>query len=207
MLSQPRRIHRTCTSKPAEFSTLSGQNDLPRYIEGVNPERFDASILRWVALRTAARWEKKLAGLLVAAEVPSFLPMLTRVTGPAGRMKTARLPLFAGYVFAGAAEFLGNPRVLPAARSMAAQVLKPPDESRLWHELRVIGDLLRDRQLVQRRVVGQVGDMVEVTGGPLLGYRGPITRVKPNRYQVVLEISFLGARMDVEVDEALVQKV
>lgn len=173
----------------------------------MNLERFDESVRRWVALRTSARWEKKLADLLVAADVPVFLPLLTRVTGPAGRIKTARVPLFPGYVFAGAAEFLGNPRVLPAARSKAAQVLKPPSDEQLWNELRGIADLMRDRELVQRRVVGSIGDVVEVVGGPMLGYRGPITRVKPNRYQIVVEVSFLGARMDVEVDEGLVQKV
>ena len=191
----------------ADSAGRAGRTATRRYSDRVNPERFDDSVLRWVALRTSARWEKKLAELLVAVDVPVYLPQLTRVTDSAGRTKSSRLPLFPGYVFAGAVEFLGNPRVLPAARSMAAQVLKPSDETRLREELRAVADLLQDRELVQRRVAGHVGDRVEVIGGPLLGYRGPIIRVKPNRFQVVLEVSFLGARLEVEVDEGLVQKV
>ena len=49
--------------------------------------------------------------------------------------------------------------------------------------------------------------MVRITGGPMTGYQGKIVRVKPNRWQVVLEVSFLGARLEVEVDERLVERV
>ena len=34
-----------------------------------------------------------------------------------------------------------------------------------------------------------------------------VVRVKPSRWQLVLEVSFLGARLEVEVDERLVEKV
>lgn len=170
-------------------------------------ERFDESVQRWVALRTSARWEKKLACLIASAKVPTFLPTLSRVTGSPHRPKVSRVPMFPGYLFVGAAEFLGNSQVLPAARSITAQVLKPQNEARLYEELRSIAEILRDRELVQRRVVGQVGDIVEVVGGPLVGFQGPIVRVKPHRFLIVLEISFLGARLEVEVDESLVTRV
>ena len=173
-------------------------------LRGVDPDRLDLSVARWAALRTAARWEKKLASLLAGAGVPVYLPQMTKIDG---RARASRVPLFAGYVFCGEREFLDDPRVLPAARSKVAQVLRTPDPGRLREDLLAIAELLTDRELVQRRVVGGVGDVVEVVGGPLLGYRGPIRRLKPNRFQVVLEVSFLGARLDVEVDESQVRKV
>ena len=37
--------------------------------------------------------------------------------------------------------------------------------------------------------------------------RGRVVRVKPNRWVLVIEVSFLGARMEAEVDERLVEKV
>jgi transcription antitermination factor NusG len=69
-----------------------------------------------------------------------------------------------------------------------------------------MAQLLTNRELVQQRLVGQVGDVVRITGGSLRGYQGKIVRVQPNRWQVVLEISFLGARLDVEVDERMVER-
>ncbi len=170
----------------------------------MTPERLDPSVARWAALRTAARWEKKLAALLAAAGVPAYLPLMTRAGKPG--TKPSRVPLFPGYLFASADDFLGNPRVLPTLRKQVAQILTPPDPDLLRSELLAVADLLTDRTLVQRTVAGRVGDVVEVTGGPLAGYRGPITRLKPNRFLVVLEVSFLGARLEVEVDEGLVSK-
>jgi transcription antitermination factor NusG len=52
-----------------------------------------------------------------------------------------------------------------------------------------------------------VGDVVRVVGGPLAGHEGRVVRVKPNRWVLVVEVSFLGARLEAEVDERLVEKV
>ena len=49
--------------------------------------------------------------------------------------------------------------------------------------------------------------MVRVIGGPLAGNEGRVVRVKPNRWVLVIEVSFLGAKMEAEVDERLVEKV
>jgi transcription antitermination factor NusG len=168
---------------------------------------FPVAVEKWVALRTAARWEKKLANVLAEAGVPVFLPLLTRFTTSHGKRRAALLPVFPGYVFCAEAEFLGNPRLTPGTRAKVAQVLRPPDPARLREELRGIAELLADRQLVQERLVGGVGDVVRVVGGPLAGHEGRVVRVKPNRWVLVVEVSFLGARLEAEVDERLIEKV
>jgi hypothetical protein len=173
----------------------------------VDSSAFPEHVERWAALRTAARWEKKLAGLLADAGVPVFLPLMTRLAESHGKRRATQVPVFGGYVFCSEPDFLGNPKVTPGTRAKVAQVLRPPDPQKLRAELLSIADLLTDRELVQERLVGGVGDVVRIVGGPLTGYQGTIVRVKPNKWQLVIEVSFLGARLEVEVDERLVEKV
>jgi transcription antitermination factor NusG len=168
---------------------------------------FPTTVERWAALRTAARWEKKLAATLAAAGVPAFLPLMTRFTTSHGKRRAARVPVFPGYLFVAEQDFLQSKRLTPGTRAKVAQVLRPPDPAALATELRGIADLLTDRQLVQERLAGGVGDVVRVVGGPLAGHEGRVVRVKPNRWVLVVEVSFLGARMEAEVDERLVEKV
>ena len=172
-----------------------------------DPTPFPAGVERWVALRTAARWEKMLAGVMADAGVPVFLPLLTRFATSHGKRRAARVPVFPGYLFVAEADFLGNKRLTPGTRAKVAQVLRPSDPAALRAELRGIADLLTDRQLVQERTAGGVGDAVRVVGGPLTGHEGRVVRVKPNRWVLVIEVSFLGVKIEAEVDERLVEKM
>jgi hypothetical protein len=166
-----------------------------------------SDVSRWVALRTPARWEKKLAGILADAAVPVFLPLITRFTTSHGKRRSALVPVFPGYLFCSEADFMGNKRLTPGTRAKVAQVLRSPDPERLRTELRCIADLLSVRQLVQERLVGGVGDVVRVVGGSLAGHEGRVIRVKPNRWVLVVEVSFLGVKLEAEVDERMVEKV
>jgi len=176
---------------------------------------FDAEIDRWAALRTAARREKSLATSLMEAGARVYLPLLTRLTvsggggptAPRAKPRASEVPVFAGYVFCAETDFLDNPRVSATTRATVAQVLRAPDPSRLRAELKSIADLLTNRKLVQERFVGGVGDVVRITGGSFAGYQGTIIRVKPNRWKVVLEVSFLGARQEVEIDEKMIDRI
>ena len=170
-------------------------------------DAFPAHVERWVALRTAARWEKKLADSLATVGVPVFLPLLSRITTYKDKQRESLLPVFGGYVFCSEADFVGNRAVTPGVRSKVAQVLKPPNPDTLRAELLAVAELLTDRTLVQERLVGGVGDVVRITGGPLTGYAGTIVKSKPNKWLLILEVSFLGARLEVEVDERLVERV
>lgn len=169
--------------------------------------QFQSGVEAWAALRTAARWEKKLAATLAAAGVPVFLPLLTRFTTSHGKRRAAQVPIFPGYLFCSEVDFLACKRLTPGTRAQVAQVLRSPDPEKLRTELRGIAELLTDRQLVQERLVGGVGDAVRVVGGPLAGHEGRVVRVKPNRWVLVVEVSFLGARLEAEVDERLVEKL
>ena len=170
------------------------------------PSHSQFPVERWAALRTAARWEKKLAVSLAAVEVPS-LPLMTRFTTSHGSARRAPCHLPPGLPLRFESDFLASKRLTPGTRAKVAQVLRPTDPAKLRTELHGIAELLTDRQLVQERLAGGVGDVVRVVGGPLAGHEGRVVRVKPNRWVLVIEISFLGARMEAEVDERLVEKV
>src|SRR5687767_15105392 len=126
---------------------------------------FPDAVERWAALRTAARWEKSLADALAAAGVPVFLPLLTRLTTYKSKQRESRVPVFGGYVFCSEADFVGNKAVTPAVRAKVAQILRPPDAAKLRSELKAVAELLTDRELVQERLVGGVGDVVRIVGG------------------------------------------
>lgn len=172
-----------------------------------DPSSFPSGVERWAALRTAARWEKKLHEVLAAAEIPVFLPLMTRLTTSHGKRRAARVPVFPGYLFAAEPDFLSSKRLTPGTRSRVAQVLRPADPASLRAELAGIAELLTDRQLVQERLAGGVGDLVRVLGGSLKGHEGRVVRVKPNRWVLVIEVTFLGARLEAEVDERFVERV
>src|SRR5262245_47374292 len=109
------------------------------------PSLLPASVERWAALRTAARWAKKLAGLRASAGGPVFLPLLTRFATSHGKRRAASVPIFPGYLFCSEADLLASKRLTPGTRAKIAQVLRPPDPGKLHAELRGIADLLIDR--------------------------------------------------------------
>lgn len=161
----------------------------------------------WAVLRTAARWEKAVAEKLGSVGITTYLPLMTRLSVTSSKRRTAQVPLFPGYVFCAEGEYLGSKLVPVDCRKLIAQFLRSPDPTRLKNELLSIADLLTNRQLVQERVYGAVGDTVRIVGGPLTGHTGRILQLKPGTYRVVLEVSFLGVRVEATVDEQYLQRV
>ena len=168
---------------------------------------FSADVPDWVALRTAANWEKKLADGLSASEVPSFLPLITRRTIYSGKTRNALVPLFGGYVFCSHSAFLDNPVIPKPIRSRVAQILKPSDFQQLRDELSAVAEMLGCYDMVQERTVGKVGDVVQVKAGLLMGQEATIAKLQPKKRKVVLTISLLGIATEVEVDDHLIVKM
>lgn len=186
-----------------EMTTEESMTDSP----GVGFVRFQPELTDWAALRTSARWEKTIAEKLAVLGVPVFLPLMTRVTQYARSRRFVEVPVFGGYVFCSPRHYLDNKQVPPSVRSKVAQILRPSDPEQLWKELCTIANVVQDRRLIQERSVAKLGDVVRITRGPLQGSEGTVIHSKPNLYKLVLEISFLGARIEAEVEEFAVTKV
>ena len=102
-----------------------------------NWRAFDSSVKEWAAIRTAARWEKMLAENLQAVNVPSFLPLVTRITKYKSRTNRSEVPLFSGYVFFERNEMHRINREAPGMKGIA-QILPCPDQILLKRELSAI---------------------------------------------------------------------
>lgn len=161
---------------------------------------------RWVALRMAARREKSVARDLAGAGLRVFMPVFTRQTKYKKDTKSVELPLFGGYVFCEEADLSRHGRVPTETRRHIAQIIRPPDFAVLRKELETIAAVTASHSLIQERVFGHPGDRVVIAAGSMAGSEGVILQLKPNQRSLVLEISFLNARLEVEIDEALVVK-
>ncbi len=164
------------------------------------------NIEKWMVLRTAARWEKKIAHSLADVHIPVFLPTITKKTQYKSKCQTTELPLFSGYLFCSEKDFFQSSHIPQASRKQIAQILKPNDPLQLREELNLIAKLLRDHQLVQQKQYGNPNEIVHIVGGPLIGYEGKILRLKPNKHILILEVTFLGTRIEVEIAEHLLEK-
>lgn len=169
--------------------------------------RFDETVQKWVAARTSARWEKKVAGRLSAAGIPVFLPTWTRVTRYKSRRNVSELPLFSGYLFLDETRLHDLSKLDPATKRYIAQVLKPPDYAVLREELLNLAKVLADERLVQARVYGSPGQAVRITRGSFRNLEGKMVRRNPSTNRFVLSVSFLGLSVEVEVAERAVQRV
>lgn len=161
--------------------------------------------MKWYALYTRPRHEKKVYDQLIEKGVVAFLPVVERVRQWKDRKKRVEMPLFNSYVFVRIdlkdryyslqthgvvrlVSFGGNPASIPDWQiEQLQQVIKHPDTLELEHYLRE-------------------GDWVEVTTGPFKGVKG---RLKELRGQTRLVINIDGIYQSVSfvIDKDQVEKM
>ena len=161
--------------------------------------------MKWYALYTRPRHEKKVYDQLIEKGVVAFLPVVERVRQWKDRKKRVEMPLFNSYVFVRIdlkdryyslqthgvvrlVSFGGNPASIPDWQiEQLQQVIKHPDTLELEHYLRE-------------------GDWVEVTVGPFKGVKG---RLKELRGQTRLVINIDGIYQSVSfvIDKDQVEKM
>lgn len=169
-------------------------------------QKLDPKVEIWAAIRTASRWEKKLAARLQALNISVFLPTLVRITKYKSRTNRAEVPLFHGYVFFNYKALDKLNHDAPATQGIA-QILRTPDPELLRKELAAISDLLPNAELVQRKIHGAVGEVVRVRKGVFKDIEGKIVRQLGNRGRLVIAISYLGLSTEVELDDESVEKI
>jgi transcription antitermination factor NusG len=141
----------------------------------------------WRVLHTKPRQEKRLASELVQKEIPFYLPLIGHERRFRGRVMTAQLPLFDGYLFLhadrdGYHEALATRRVV---RGLAV-----PDQERLWSDLRRVFGLISSGLPVTPEPSLLPGQLVEIASGPLAGFRGRVIR-SASRKRFVVEVDFI----------------
>jgi transcription antitermination factor NusG len=152
----------------------------------------------WWVMRTKPKQEKAVAREHLERELPYFLPTTRRLRQGRRGEQTSYIPLFPGYIFSYVTD---EERFLINRTGRLASFLAVPDQKRIWTELGNLHELL-DRGLEVHPILKiQEGSRVTIRTGPLKGIAGVVLR-QAGRCKFVVEIDFLQAGAEVEINEA-----
>jgi transcription antitermination factor NusG len=142
--------------------------------------------LRWYAIYTRPRWEKKVADLLAGKKIEHYCPLQKMERVWSDRKKIILEPLFKSYVLVrlapkahvpvlqtdgvvGFVTFEGKPAVIPDT------------------EIRTVKQFLKDYEHVQvEKIDLNINDEVTILTGPLMQQKGQVQEVKSKMVKVLL---------------------
>ena len=129
---------------------------------------------RWWAAYTLARREKVFMERLRKFNVPFYGPLIKRTTrSPSGRVGTAFVPLFPGYVF-----LCGNEEQRAEAfkTKCVVRIIEAPDKTELLFDLRQIQQLIASDAPLSPEARLSKGMKVRIRSGPLSGIEGEVIK-------------------------------
>src|SRR5690242_11727479 len=144
------------------------------------------SLLKWYAVHTRPRWEKKVVQLLERKGIEYYCPLNKIIRQWSDRKKLVLEPLFTGYVFIRSAEaehlkvkqtdgvinmvyWLGKPAVIKD------------------QEIEAIKEFLKHHENVQvEKAIVSVNDRVKIIRGPLLSMKGNVIEVRKHSLRLLL---------------------
>jgi transcription antitermination factor NusG len=147
-------------------------------------------------LRTRSRAEKKIARSCRKNGISAYLPLYPKTSRtPKGRRRSALLPLFPGYCFV-----VESPAgsTLPRLADIV-QKIKVDDQEGFHRYLLSLHQALKTGLSVFPSTEPRVGALVEITGGPFLGFQGRVRRIQ-GRHRVTLLLPVIACGIEVEVD-------
>lgn len=161
--------------------------------------------LKWYAVYTKPRWEKKVAELLVKAKIENYCPLNLVVRQWSDRKKKVYEPLFTSYVFVRAYEKQHNYlRQVSGIVNLVYWLNKPAvirDK-----EIEIIKDFLNEYKTVRlEKTMVNLNDTVRVLSGPLMEREGNVVAIKNNTIKIILPS--LGYLMTAEVQKSNVEVV
>lgn len=162
-----------------------------------------ASTGPWWVLHTKPRAEKALARRLLCRDVSFFLPLFQRVNRTNGRVQTAHLPLFPGYLFLN-----GNAddRYIAQETNLVARCLAVTDEDRLLSDLTRVHQLMLSDAELQPEHRLAAGALVEIVDGPLAGITGKVLR-RGKQLRFFIEVDLLQRGFSIELDRWMFRPV
>ena len=135
---------------------------------------------RWWAAYTLARREKVFMERLRKFNVPFYGPLIKRTTrSPSGRVGTAFVPLFPGYVF-----LCGNEEQRAEAfkTKCVVRIIEAPDKAELLFDLRQIQQLIASDAPLTPEARLSKGMKVRIRSGPLSGIEGEVIKRRRKRH-------------------------
>ena len=164
-----------------------------------------AEVLKWYALYTRPRFEKRVDAELKEKGIETYLPLRRVLRQWSDRKKWVEEPLFRSYVFVHISpkERIRSLRVNGVVRmvSFGGKPSVIPDD-----QIEAIRRFLREGVQMEPTNYLVQGDLVEITQGPLMGIRGRLVEIRSER-RFVISIDAIRQSIAVEIDPSLLRKV
>lgn len=165
-------------------------------------EKINSSILyNWCAVYVKSRAEKKAEAELRQMNIETFLPLMRKLRQWSDRKKWVEMPLISGYLFVRISRkeydsVLHSNYVVSYVRfeGTAATI---PDNQIEYLKLMLKQDNL-SIEITKDKL--ELGQLIEVIAGPLIGLRGKLLRIK-GKNKVAVELDQLGYSALVEIEQ------
>jgi transcription antitermination factor NusG len=176
------------------MGTLS---ELPMCLSAGVPDK--PSSVRWYALYTLPRHEKRVADQIKQQGLVCFLPLYRSIRRWKDRRKELSLVLFPGYVFVRMA-LQSRVRILQLAGAVHLVAFNGRPVELPEEEIENLRSRLSGSGNIEPHPYLSAGRQVRVRSGPLRGLEGIILRTK-DRCRIVLSIHLIMRSIAVEVDD------
>ncbi len=159
--------------------------------------------MSWYVLHVRPRTEKKLAEYCRIHGLEHYLPLRAETKIYQRRRVTVEKPIFPGYFFV---SFDFEQRALVLKTNYIVNILAPPDEAVLVHELAQIRMALTVDPTLGAAAAIQRGRRVRITGGPFMGVEG-VVDVLGGTNKVRLNVDMIGQAVAVEIERGFLELV
>jgi transcription antitermination factor NusG len=157
---------------------------------------------RWYVMYTKPRQEKSLARHLIAAEVPFYIPLVTKRWRLRNRPIESYVPLFPCYAFILADR---QERLTVLGTQRIVRPLDVVDQNQLWHDLSQVERLLASGAPILPEEKLQPGTQVVIKAGPLRGLQGTILRTERGR-RFSVQVNFIQRGASILLDDYLLEE-
>jgi len=163
------------------------------------------NVLRWYAVYTRPRWEKKVAELLTRKKIENYCPLNKVLHQWSDRKKIVLEPLFTSYVFV----LISSEEQL-AVRQTEGVInfvywLKRPAIIRDG-EIEIIKKFLNEHMNVRlEKIEVNTNDIVKIISGPLMSREGKVIEIMNRTVKVLLPS--LGYSLIAQVEKVNIEKV
>ncbi|WP_205509190.1 transcription termination/antitermination protein NusG [Longitalea arenae] len=142
--------------------------------------------LRWYALYTRPRWEKKVAELLEIKEIENYCPLQKSERNWSDRKKIILEPLFKSYVMVRLAPKAHIP-VLQTDGVLGFVTFQGKPAIIRDEEIEAVKQFLKDYENIQvERIDVNINDEVTIINGPLMQQKGQVMEVNNRLVKVML---------------------
>jgi len=162
-----------------------------------------ADLRHWYVLHTRPRQEKSLARELVVKNISFYLPVVSRRWRLRGRLMSAFLPLFPGYLFLRATE---AQRTAALSTRRVACALEVAAQEELHSDLKQLNRLIATGAAITPEDRWSPGTEVEIKSGLLAGLRGVILRAASG-HRFVVQVNFIQRGASVLLDDFVLVEV